>query len=132
MLKEKDINWLKISQGRSFRVTIVVFILGMVLLFAYGYWNIRMAFRLEAERNFDFVVASYRDIDMDAEYSGAHFIAQKMFYTGLTGVLWGIILIVGLCLVFAVKQRNQRILKFIEEHRPEEVRQLLRKDDQEQ
>jgi hypothetical protein len=86
-----------------------------------------MAYRLKACRNLDFVVAS--DIDMDAEYSGAHFIAQRIFFTGLTHVSGGIILTVMSWAVFVVIRREQRFLKFIKEYSPEEVRQLLRKDE---
>ena len=126
MLTEKDIKWFKKSQRRIFRVILIVPLIGCISLFACGYWNIHMAYRLKACRNLDFVVAS--DIDMDAEYSGAHFIAQRAFYTGLYSVATGIFLTVMVWVAISYIWREQRFLKFIKEHSPEEVRQLLGKD----
>ncbi|MBA7627765.1 hypothetical protein ES703_35233 [subsurface metagenome] len=116
MLKEKDIKYLKTTQGKTTQVSIWVLAFGLIMISACVIANFLSANRCAQKA--DLGLMDLLEIDYGMTYSGWALKALERFCLGYSQILIVIFLAFALWSIVVTKRRNSRILKFIEEHNP--------------
>jgi hypothetical protein len=121
MITETDIKGLRRSTSRSTRVVLLVAFCVCILAVAVcGTLNLRLAHRYAQASGSSLAGMFIDDVDIRRDYPGTYLIAYERLGVSVMEFVATMIALVQLILAWSVMNRNARILRFIEQHRPTE------------
>lgn len=118
MLEASDLSYLKRSQTRGTRIGTWILAVAACVIVVGAILNIRLAARLSAMQGIGFGELLYQwfqGVKVNAQYSGLFLFAMNRLQMGIFGLAYGIIMGIIFCGYSKSRQRNRRILGFIEE-----------------
>jgi hypothetical protein len=118
MLEASDLSYLRRSQTRGARIGAWILALAACVIMVGAILNIRLAARLATMQGIGFGELLYQwfqGVKVDAQYSGLFLFAMNRLQMGIFGLAYGIIVGIIFCGYSKSRQRNTRILGFIEE-----------------
>jgi hypothetical protein len=120
MLEAKDLKYLKRSQTRGARIGGWVLAVVACVFIVVGVLNVRLAAKLGTMQGMGVQELFQRWLpgpQVTEQYSGAFLLAVNRLQTGITEVVYGLVIAVIFYAYNKSRQRNKRILKFIEDKR---------------
>lgn len=118
MLEASDLSYLKRSRTRGARIRAWILAVAAFVIVVGAILNIRLAARLSAMQGIglgELLYQWFQGIKVDAQYSGLFLFAMNRLQMGIFGLAYGIIMGIIFCGYSRSRQRNKRILGFIEE-----------------
>ncbi len=122
MVEARDLKYLIRSQTRGAKIGAWILAAVACVLSVGGILNIGLAARLAAIQGIGFEELFSRwlqGVQLDAQYSGLFLFALNRLQMGMLGFVYGLGIAVIFCAYNKSRQRNKRILKFIEDHSQE-------------
>jgi len=117
MLEASDLSYFRRSQTRGARIGAWILALAACVIMVGAILNIRLAARLATMQGIGFGELLYQwfqGVKVDAQYSGLFLFAMNRLQMGIFGLAYGIIVGIIFCGYSKSRQRNKRILGFIE------------------